>query len=284
MIRLLKYLRDHCNAFEIKSVLLATIVGGVVEPWRTTLDADHYKDVPTTFVHVVEDLADWLRCRPDKPSIADPGCPSTTFDHRWTDLQYQTFRAKILDLAPKVRDAYDAPVADSLIAWQALFGDRFKAPVATTTASAVRSTALPTSIVRGPRAPKEEFIDDKHRINITHNVTIECEVGEPANMNREQKRRAAKLRARGNRVRPGRSLMFRVVDTDVVDPDVFYWKVRNRGPGVPEHQFRGELLRDAGQRRRSESSSFAGNHYVECYVVKDGVCVAAAHVPVNIDD
>lgn len=286
VIRLLKYLRDHCNAFDIKSVLLTTVVGGVVEPWRTTLDADYYKDAPTTLVNVVEDLAEWLRCRPIKPSIADPGCPSTTFDHRWTDLQYEAFRTKILALAPRVRAAYDAEtVSESLAGWQGVFGDAFKAPATSArSASLTKSHALPASIVRGARAPGEEFIDDKFPVHITSSLRIECEVGEPASMNRAQKRKARRLRARGHHVRPGRSLMFRVVHTDVDEPDVIYWKVRNRGPEAKRRGERGQLIADNGQRCRSETSCFAGNHYVECYVVKNGVCVAAAHEPVNIDN
>ena len=35
-----------------------------------------------------------------------------------------------------------------------------------------------------------------------------------------------------------------------------------------------------GRDQHVEPSAFKGPHYVECYIVKDGVCVAAAHVPV----
>src|SRR5205807_9151142 len=59
VIRILKYLRDHRGAFRVKSVLLTTLVGGVADAWRT-YDADYYKDVPTTLVHLVEDLDVWL--------------------------------------------------------------------------------------------------------------------------------------------------------------------------------------------------------------------------------
>ena len=62
-IRLLKYLRDGRSAFAIKSVLLTTLVGNVVESWRT-FDPDYYKDVPTTLVHLLDDLDAWLQARP----------------------------------------------------------------------------------------------------------------------------------------------------------------------------------------------------------------------------
>ena len=33
----------------------------------------------------------------------------------------------------------------------------------------------------------------------------------------------------------------------------------------------------------SESTNFYGPHYVECYIIKDGICVARDKIAVNID-
>jgi hypothetical protein len=93
VLRLVKYLRDRQGAFAIKSVLLTTLVGNVVDSWRT-FDPDYYRDVPTTLVHVLEDLDTWLQARPYKSSISDPSCPTTSFDHRWTDQQYPEHRRR----------------------------------------------------------------------------------------------------------------------------------------------------------------------------------------------
>jgi hypothetical protein len=280
VIRLLKYLRDHRGSFTIKSVLLTALVGGVVEDWKATLDADYYKDVPTTLLHVVEDLDTWLQARPTKPSITDPGCPSTTFDHRWTQTQYQAFRTRIHELAPQIRTAYDtAGVNDSLQAWQDVFGDSFKTPAVKASAEPVLAkTAAAAVIARGPRAPHERFIDDMFPVNLTHTVTVECEVAQP--VNRAQRR--MRLRSRGHHVGRGRWLLFKLVHTDVKAPYDVYWKVRNRGPQASGRE-RGKIFRDTGQRQQRESTLFRGPHYVECYIVKDKVCVAAAHVAVNID-
>lgn len=249
--------------------------------WKTTLDADCYKDVSTTLVTVVEDLDVWLWARPIKPSITDPGCPSTTFDHRWTSLQYETFREKIHDLAPRIRAAHDAGgVSESLAAWQDIFGGSFKAPATT---ALTKSAGLPLTIVRGPRAPQEQFIDELFAVNISNTVTVECEVGEPANMNRAQRRKEMRLRSRANHVRPGRSLMFKIIHTDVEAPYAVWWKVRNRGSQAAGRE-RGQIVADTGQHHKSESTNFRGPHYVECYIVKGTTCVAAAHVPVKIDD
>jgi hypothetical protein len=52
--------------------------------------------------------------------------------------------------------------------------------------------------------------------------------------------------------------------------------VRNGGDEANQvGQLRGEITKDARSRTRTESTSYRGSHYVECYVVKDATCVAA---------
>ena len=159
VIRLLKYLRDFRGTFRIKSVLLTCLVGEIVENWRG-YDPAYYHDVPTTLVHLVEDLDQWLQARLYKPTIIDPSCPSSTFDHRWTDAQYAAFRSDIHNLAPMVRVALDTQgVTQSVAAWQEVFGTGFPAVVPATAAVVARAPitkALGHSADR--RAPGERFI------------------------------------------------------------------------------------------------------------------------------
>jgi len=281
VLRLLKYLRDHCDAFKIKSVLLTTLVGNVTETWRT-YDPAYYQDVPTTLVHLVKDLDAWLQVRPTKPSIADPSCPSTTFDHRWTDNQYSTFSDKVHELAPKIQAAFDVSTpAASVLAWQAVFGSAFPATLAAATAvEATRSVTK--AITVADRAPNERFIEEMFPVSLTHNVGIVCEMSEPSYRNRPGRRRA--LHTRRGRAPKERSLLFKVVKKNVQEPFDVYWKVRNHGSEAAQlGQLRGQIYPDEGQRQRSETTRYTGHHYVECYIVKDGVCVARAHEPVIID-
>lgn len=45
---------------------------------------------------------------------------------------------------------------------------------------------------------------------------------------------------------------------------------------------RGDMHKDDGSRQRTESTSYRGRHYVACYVVKNGVCVAQSRQPVIV--
>lgn len=281
VLRLLKYLRDYRNAFSIKSVLLTTVVGNVVDTWRT-YDPDYYKDVPTTLVHLVQDLDQWLQAHPWKPSICDPSCPATSFDHRWTEEHYLRFRDKIHDLSPKITDAYNtAGIAASVTAWQRVFGASFPSTLRSATV-VPNAQSLTKSFIPPPdRAPKERFIEEMYPVSETNHVEITCEVTEPQYANRTARRRA--LRSRNGRVPKNRKLLFEVVSTNVPAPFSTFWKVRNYGSEARSRgALRGEIYADGGNRQRTETTSYIGHHYVECYIVKDGVCVARAREPVII--
>jgi len=74
---------------------------------------------------------------------------------------------------------------------------------------------------------------------------------------------------------------FKIAATDVPKPYEVRWKVRNRGFEAKRRNCeRGSIF--VGGDHHVEPTAFKGPHYVECYLVKDGVCVAAAHVPVHI--
>jgi hypothetical protein len=282
-IRLLKHLRDRRGAFALKSVLLTTLAGEVVDSWHT-YDPGYYKDVPTTLVHLLENLDSWLQQRPTKPYISDPSCNRTSFDHRWTDSQYVTFRERIHELTPRMRAAYDATaVAASVTAWQDIFGSDFPnaLPAAALAASTPTTVLTKSAVPAGPPAPGEEFIEQRAVLNITHHVTLGSEFTEPTAWNRAMRRRS--LRSRRGHVPKERSLRFFIADTDVPEPYTVLWKVRNHGVEAARlGQLRGQIMSDGGQRSRTETSRYSGRHWVECYIVKTGVCVARDHQDVVI--
>lgn len=146
VIRLMKYLRDHKNSFtSTRSILLTTLLGEQVTELRTLLDPGYYSDVPTTLLHLVKDLDDWLQARPIKPSIPDPSGSGITFDHRWEQPTYSYFRDRIHVHAAEIEEAYEEENKErSIELWQDIFGDGFKAP-ATSSSSAKFPAAAPAA-------------------------------------------------------------------------------------------------------------------------------------------
>jgi Second Messenger Oligonucleotide or Dinucleotide Synthetase domain len=136
VIRSMKYLRDHGGNFKrTRSVLLTAMLGNSVDAAKLHGDPGYYEDLPTTLYHVVSDLSAWLDDNTIKPSIADPSGATdsaenpVTFDHRWTESDYQNFRSKMRDVAADIGAAYrETDEATSLRLWQKVFGSEFKKP------------------------------------------------------------------------------------------------------------------------------------------------------------
>lgn len=147
--------------------------------------------------------------------------------------------------------------------------------------------ALPiawTATVAAPaaRGPHEKFIEEMFPVSLIPGakLKIDCEEKKGQDV-------LGRLRNRGrfNRWLPyGRGLRFFVVECTVPKPFDLYWKVRNVGPAaVRRNMQRGQIEKDGGTLSKTESSSFSGEHYVEAYVVKNGVCVAKDRIDVPIN-
>lgn len=260
ILRMLKYLRDSKSTFSIKSVLLTILIGEQIQTWRADLDDGYYGDIPTALVNIIEDLDTYLQANPCLPMINDPAGTGQDFSGRWDQDGYANFREQIHYYAGKIRDAYDeTDKAKSVAAWQAVFGSGFQAPPPLDTLA--KSASLDSV--------GEEFIDDdKHiPIQLTESVRLIGRV-----------RRAGVLKAydlpkRGDRVGKNRTIDFSLIECSVAEPYSVYWKVKNTGREARSHgQLRGKV--EPGGDARYESTSYIGSHYVDVYIVKNGVCVA----------
>jgi hypothetical protein len=128
-LRLLKYVRDSTEMFDVPSVILTVLVGQRVS-WLWRLWDDRYRNLPLAFVTLIESTNHWLQERPTVPRIADPSCPDARFDHRLTEQSYKVLRSAFDGYAQTVRAALKSrDQQESLLLWQSVFGDAF-APIA----------------------------------------------------------------------------------------------------------------------------------------------------------
>jgi hypothetical protein len=122
---------------------------------------------------------------------------------------------------------------------------------------------------------KEEFITDFFTIDITNDVKIDCLVTQ--NGFREA------LLSKIPFLKVNKKLLFYIDKIDVQPPYEVKWKVKNQGKLAKErNHLRGQILDDSGKHERQESSNFAGAHYVECFIIKDNVCIARDRIDVPI--
>ncbi|WP_426743966.1 nucleotide-binding domain-containing protein [Pseudomonas aeruginosa] len=126
----------------------------------------------------------------------------------------------------------------------------------------------------------EEFIEDKFPVDIRESMQLDCEVKQ--NGFREFFLR--EMLARRIPLMTKKSLRFEITGVSAAKPYDIYWKILNRGDAARKRNcIRGQIIKDDGLMQRTESTSFLGDHIVECYCVKDGVVVAKnrIHVPIN---
>ncbi|MEA2369944.1 MAG: hypothetical protein QOH12_338 [Solirubrobacteraceae bacterium] len=270
VIRLMKYLRDFKQTFTARSIILTTLLGGRVNFVNLIGDPGYYTDVPTTLVNIVADLDTYLQANPCTPVLLDPGGTGEDFSHRWDDTQYQNFRARIHRYSALMSEAFnEADAENSERLWQGIFGSNFTAPP-------IQKRAL--LLEAASPAPHEQFLDSDFGFPYRPNgyrLRIIGKVGPKPGF------RTYDLPKQGNRVLKGRTLTFRIAHCDVPAPYEIYWKVRNGGAEAADrHALRGEIT-SAGN-TKVETTLYRGSHWVECYIVKDGVCVARNRHPVII--
>lgn len=147
--------------------------------------------------------------------------------------------------------------------------------------AAAPTTASPIVVVAPPgeREGEEEFLTTDFEIPYRprYQVKIDATVSRDGFRPFQLLARAIPLLGRL------RSLKFHVTSCTVPEPYEVRWKVKNTGAEARRKgALRGRIYRDEGHSERKESTMYWGNHYVECYVIKDGVCVAADHISVPI--
>jgi len=157
--------------------------------------------------------------------------------------------------------------------WREIFGRQF--PKAATVAES-REFSFTASYT-----DPEQFIEDLYPVDIRYNVTLDCEV----KRNGFRETMLSYILSSGQRVSRVRSLDF-ILKTDVPMPFEVKWKVRNVGDEAKRRNcLRGEIIdsNQIGGLVRHESADFRGPHYVECYIVKDGIVVARDRINVPIE-
>ena len=150
-----------------------------------------------------------------------------------------------------------------------MFGNRFKKNIV----ESVSNYVIKSYMQQYNCDNTEEFIEDIFPVNIKYSLRLNCNVS--------AKGWRVKL-LRDIKIIPfQRNLEFYIESTNAPKPYKIYWKVRNMGEeAYKRNQIRGQIVK--GEDTKKEKSSFDGPHYVECYLIKNGICVARDIITVNI--
>ncbi len=116
-------------------------------------------------------------------------------------------------------------------------------------------------------------------VDIVYSLRIECKVtqdGWRPTLLRELLRKKQLLKH-------NKKLDFFIENTNCPKPYEICWKVRNVGEeAIRRNCIRGEIKK-TNNIHQIEHTCFYGPHYVECYLIKNGICVARDKIDVPID-
>lgn len=156
----------------------------------------------------------------------------------------------------------------SCMIWQNVFGKFFPMP---------ETKEFSDSTYRNT----EQFIDFIYPIDISYSASVDATVTQ----NGWTPHFLSEMLQKHIPLIPGRKMVFEV-RTDTPEPYDVKWKVRNVG-SVAERRdcIRGDIIdSNNGFNKRKESADFDGPHFVECYIIKNGVVVARGRIDVPIKE
>ena len=182
-------------------------------------------------------------------------------------------KSKLEDLDVLFKE--DCTKADALQAWYGFFNHDFWNEQVAETSS--YSAKLVLKSVR-TFIDTEQFIEDLYPINLSYRCSVSCHV----NGNGWRPKPLSEFLQILKRYLPHNfEIRCVMVYTDCPQPYRVFWKVKNVGPEAERrNQIRGEIEEKGNS--IVEHSNFFGNHYIECYIVKNGVCVARTRIDVPI--
>jgi hypothetical protein len=174
------------------------------------------------------------------------------------------FISKAKKAHENILEAIEKKENDSVYSiWKRIFGYPFPYP------KAIKESSINYT-------SQEQYIEEMYPVDITDSLSINCEVVQDGY-------RIAFLREMLDKLKVNKKLYFFIQHTDVVKPYEVKWKIKNEGQiAKNKNMLRGQIINDNGSEKRKEDTNFEGAHYVECYIIKNNICVARDRIDVPI--
>lgn len=134
--------------------------------------------------------------------------------------------------------------------------------------------------IREPNNKTEQFVEDLFIVDVRYYIELECKVSQ----NGFRDMLLTKILSTHGILRKNKSLDFYIRETNCPEPYDIYWKVRNVGlVAVEKNCIRGQIKK-TNNKHQKEHTDFQGEHFVECYLVRNNICIARGHIDVPISN
>lgn len=235
---------------------------------------DTYDRIDELFYYTMQEIVSRLENETAVEAPVDNGRDLTP---RKVDIRRMTnwknrLKSKLEDLDVLFKE--DCSQEDALQAWYGFFNHDYWSEQITNESRSF--TSLKKSV--SSFDDTEEFIEDMFPVRFEYTVDLSCDVSgdgwRPQPISKM-------LNILGKFLPHNFEICCSVIGTTVPYPYDVYWKVKNVGPEAQRrNMLRGQILKKGETIK--EHSDFYGNHYIECYIVKNNVCVARGRIKVPI--
>lgn len=236
-----------------------------------------YDRIDVQFYHTMERIVNRLETSLAVNAPVDNGRPLTSRDADLTRMKNWKNRlsAQIENLSVLFDDGCTR--AQALDAWNCFFQHDYWASLAADAVTESCSLCKSQSY-----RDTEQFIEDLYPVDEQYDVAIDCQViGRGIHQIPLQKFFSTFAGTYGRYLPHDFKVKCSVQNTNAPAYDEVLWKVRNVGSKAETRDdIRGQI-QNRGY-RIEETTTFEGPHYIECYLIKDSVCIAIGHVDVPI--
>lgn len=238
---------------------------------------DSYDRIDELFYYTMKEIV--VRLETDV-SVAAPVDNGRNLTPRQIDTQKMTnwknrLKSKLEDLDVLFKG--DCTKEDALQAWYGFFNHDFWNEQLSESSNYSQFSTLIINSVRS-FSDTEQFIEDLYPVNLSYSCKISCYVSGDGWRPKLLSEFLSLLR----RYLPHNFEIRCVMEyTNCPPPYKIFWKVKNVGPEAERrNQLRGQIVEKG--KTLVEHSRFFGNHYIECYIIKNGVCVAKSRIDIPI--
>ncbi|MCL4103466.1 nucleotide-binding domain-containing protein [Fibrobacter sp. HC4] len=237
-----------------------------------------YERIDELFYHTMKMIIERLDV---DTSVLAPVDNGRNLTPRQSDIQKlinwkNRLKSKIEDLDVLFKD--DCSECDALQAWYGFFNHEYWSKQVVLESTGYSVATVQKSAVRSYNET-EEFIEDIYPVRCRYHIMLNCTIsGDGWRANTPLSSFLTKVK----RFIPHNfSVHCSIASTNVPGAYKVLWKVKNVGPEAQRrNDIRGQILERGYS--ITENTLFYGNHYIECYIIKDNVCVARQQIKIPI--
>lgn len=264
VIQLIKMFNKSRSSWRMPGGLVTTIL---VEE---SLAIEHDR-LDKALYYTIEEMVDRLNKDEDVKSPVYPG-KSILYNDK-DKKKIEMFKKRLESYLEKleVLNDYNCSRIDAIEAWQSFFNHTYWDKLYSEEEQKVHDRSKEANYT-------EQYIEEKYPVNLKYELKINANI----DVDGFRRNLLTNFLKKMKFIPKDKQIQFFIESIDIQEPYDIYWKVRNVGAvAYKRNQIRGQINK-TNSNTHTETSNFKGRHFVECYIVKDGICVARDRINVPI--